>query len=341
MTKGYPVRGRHLAVARIVFAALAGTSLPAAAQTTSFGEYVSQATEAYQAGDYDDALRLLRQAYLVQRTPQLLFNMAKSYEKKGDCKMANAYYRAYQRDPEAEEQIRGYAARGIEELGSCPAYDPNALSGLIIVHSIPSGAAVTVAGQALGTTPLMTAALPVGVQKVVATSEEHDPLEQEVTFKSETDVDLRLKLTKEATVMRGSDGAGVSLPDPGLTEISTPSDGDGLSPWPVVVMGAGGATLIGAMYLDFVTLPANKDERAALGPGERERWDELKAEFDSTATTTVVLYMAGGVLLAGGATWLVLDLLSDDEEDRRKAKERRPRLGLQMGLGGMGVFGTW
>jgi tetratricopeptide (TPR) repeat protein len=59
----------------------------------------------YNVGEYDKAIDEFKRAYLISKTPALLFNIAQAQRLKGDCKEALQSYKAYLRaDPSANRQ---------------------------------------------------------------------------------------------------------------------------------------------------------------------------------------------------------------------------------------------
>ena len=59
----------------------------------------------YNVGEYDKAIDEFKRAYLISKTPALLFDIAQAQRLKGDCKEALQTYKAYLRaDPSANRQ---------------------------------------------------------------------------------------------------------------------------------------------------------------------------------------------------------------------------------------------
>src|SRR5215471_6877228 len=71
----------------------------------------------YNVGEYDKAVDEFKRAYLLSKTPALLFNIAQAQRLKGDCKEALQSYKAYLRaDPSAN---RAKIEARIAEMEKC------------------------------------------------------------------------------------------------------------------------------------------------------------------------------------------------------------------------------
>ena len=71
----------------------------------------------YNVGEYDKAIDEFKRAYLISKTPSLLFNIAQAQRLKGDCKEALQSYTAYLRaDPSAN---RAKIEARIAEMEKC------------------------------------------------------------------------------------------------------------------------------------------------------------------------------------------------------------------------------
>jgi tetratricopeptide (TPR) repeat protein len=78
-------------------------------------ELFRQSEEAYQDGRFDEAARLLEQAYALHREPVLLYNLARAYEGMGELEKAIKAYKAYvEGSPKARD--RGAIERRVETL---------------------------------------------------------------------------------------------------------------------------------------------------------------------------------------------------------------------------------
>lgn len=97
-----------------------GPTLPATVYAQSATEQVEtlsrQAATAYGEGDFDKAIDLFKEAYAVQPVPNLLFNIAKVYEKQENWSQAVAYYKEFIKAPDADSQARQVALDRIDAL---------------------------------------------------------------------------------------------------------------------------------------------------------------------------------------------------------------------------------
>jgi hypothetical protein len=110
-----------MGVAIVSVPATAGATEPEA--EASGVDTFKEALAAYDAGRFAEASELFERAYRQTRAPGLLFNIAQSARKIGDCPRAVAYYRRFiAEDPASPDRPR--AEEWIAELGSCPEAAP-------------------------------------------------------------------------------------------------------------------------------------------------------------------------------------------------------------------------
>jgi tetratricopeptide (TPR) repeat protein len=76
----------------------------------------SQARERYQANDFAGAIALFEQAYKLEPLPNLLFNIAKCYEKMEDWAKAKEFYERFVVSPDVESEARQSSMTRIREL---------------------------------------------------------------------------------------------------------------------------------------------------------------------------------------------------------------------------------
>jgi tetratricopeptide (TPR) repeat protein len=79
-----------------------GTETPAA----QVERLAREATAAYKAADYPKAIALLERACQIQKVANLLYNLARSYEKAGEGDKAIDYYQRYLDAPDAEPKLK-------------------------------------------------------------------------------------------------------------------------------------------------------------------------------------------------------------------------------------------
>lgn len=70
----------------------------------------------YKAGEYDEAIKLFKQAYELEQIPNLLYNIARCYEKQKKYKEAIEYYEKFVVAPDVESDARQTALSRAENL---------------------------------------------------------------------------------------------------------------------------------------------------------------------------------------------------------------------------------
>lgn len=109
---------RRLVSAALMTAMLATHPVAAWAQdvTKKVEELSAQAAAAYGEARYADSIELFKQAYALQPVPNLLFNIAKVYEKMEDWDRAEDYYREFIKSPDADARAREVALERIDAI---------------------------------------------------------------------------------------------------------------------------------------------------------------------------------------------------------------------------------
>src|SRR5262245_12813633 len=124
---------RGLSAAAVVISLVgAPQSLHAQSTPADTGDKEQQARGLYEQGlkhynlaEYDLAIELFKQAYLLTEAPELLFNIAQSYRLKGagNCRSALQFYRTYLRvEPRASKRASVEAA--IADMEICARDEP-------------------------------------------------------------------------------------------------------------------------------------------------------------------------------------------------------------------------
>lgn len=94
----------------IVFTLLLFLLVPSMASAqASFDTAVEQGKSAYQTGDYTVAIEQFLAAYKTRPTPSLLYNIARSYDAKGDLEHAEEYYLRFIKAPGISQSARADA----------------------------------------------------------------------------------------------------------------------------------------------------------------------------------------------------------------------------------------
>lgn len=279
------------------------------------GTLIQLAREAFEAGDYDTAIRRLLLANRKEPNPRLLLNVARSYGQKGDCVRSLVYYEAYTRHPGAEESFLETAQAELDNADACEGYSDK-LSGRLILESEPHGAEVFVNGESVGKTPREVVGYPAGRYQLRFELEGYASAEQPIELQPRRDATVSMAM-KPPVEERRSD----ILVEPNSGADSSTSTVN----WAALgLMGAGVAALTTGIVYDLVLIPKTDDERALLNrPAQESEFQTLTDKRETQATIAVVGYVTGGVLLAGGAAWYIYDMMSADGESKDRTIEDR------------------
>jgi hypothetical protein len=259
--------------------------------------------EAYSAGRFKDAVDHFLAADQLSPSAPLSFNIARAYEKLGDDSGALRWYRDYaRRSPNApniadvgvlvtryEEQL---AKKGVQQL---------------TVLSTPSGATVTIDAAPVGVTP-WTGDIPPGRHKVELTLRGYGDSTTELDLGADHAKDLNVRLTEAP--LAASPAAGTPAPVTVINQTgpSSPARAEkgGLGILPVVVLGAGGAVLGGALTFEILRQGSERQaKRESTQVGYKTKLDEMTSR---RTTARVLLGIGGGLVVVGGAL-LVVDIL--------------------------------
>jgi tetratricopeptide (TPR) repeat protein len=257
-------------------------------------EKFEQGVAAYKEQRYADAVRLFLEADAIAPSAPLSFNVARSFEKLDDTSGALRWYRDFlRRSPEAANavEVRSKVAalatvlsqRGVQQVS---------------VMSEPAGATVLIDEQNVGVTPV-TRDLRPGKHRLVVRLAGHKDQGLDLVLEPQTPQDVSMRL-EAAPQVPASGGA----PSP-LRASSAPAadSGSRFGIWPVVVMGAGAASLLGAAGFEL-------GRRSAESAAEDAPQTEFQGHYDtmeSRQTTARVLAGVGGALVVTGGVLFVLD----------------------------------
>jgi hypothetical protein len=259
--------------------------------------HYERGVQAYSAGRFKDAIDLFLQADALAPSAALSFNIARAYEKISDDAASLQWYRDFRRrasdapnGPEVDRRIEQLeavlAAKGVQQL---------------TVLSTPSGATVTIDGQPRGVTPF-TGQLAPGKHSVTLSLKGYTDAQQALELDAAHAQDLKLSLSPapEAPPDKSPAGPADAATDRG------PS-GPRFGVWPYVVIGAGAASMAGALGFELARRSA---EDAAKQDSTQIGYQDKLETMQSRQTTARILAAAGGALLLTGGTLLVLDLTS-------------------------------
>lgn len=91
-------------------------AMTAAERARKVEELASKATAAYRAKDYEQAIELFEKAYALEPVPNLLYNIARSYEKLERWDEAIAKYEQFIVAPEVDSEARQSAMKRVDRL---------------------------------------------------------------------------------------------------------------------------------------------------------------------------------------------------------------------------------
>ena len=304
---------RHgLGLAGVVLGAALGLSTVGSAHAASpSAEAVAEARRSeakakFEAGvsafgqrRYADAVQSFVEADALAPSAPLSFNIARAFERLDNPAAALRWYRDYlRRSPQAsntaEVQARvsqhaaTLAARGVQQ---------------ITVLTTPDGAALTIDEQAVGPTPV-TLELKPGRHRATLHLAGYLDQTTEFVLDARTPQDLSLKLVAQPAVPAANvalaSRASSAKPDRGMRPTGN-EHRFGPAPW--VVVGAGAASMLGALGFEL-------GRRSAESAAEKAAQPEYEAHFDAMQNrqlTSRVLFAVGGGLLITGGVLLYLD----------------------------------
>ncbi len=266
-------------------------------------EAYGRGQSAFETGEYEDALAAFQEAYEAIPNPIVLVSIANSQERLGDVRAAVETLEQYleeREDAPDREEIEGR----LEELRSTPA--------VLVVSSTPTGATITVDGEAQEEVTPAEIEVPAGEHTVAITLEGYEEESETVTVAFGERYEHAPVLTEVEPVADefGEEGEGAEYEEEEVA-VEEPED-EGVSTGVWVTSAVAGVGLVTGTVLGFLALSE-------------------QSEFDDTPTTdaadkgeTFALFadVAFGVALAAAITAVVLYLTdSGDDEDAEGDEE--------------------
>ncbi len=308
-------------------------------------EIFAQGVALYRDKRFPEALRAFEKAREIYPSPAFTFNIARTCDELGEAACALRHYRAYQRQaPEAPEKdlvtgrIRALESvlrsRGIQQ---------------ITVFSTPEGATLTVDGVELGKTP-WTGELVPGTHRIRLASPGHSNVEVDIDVPAAHTIDRSYELPPTEPVPpapttappperppvtpdRSKEDLAKPSPPPPLVPILDQKGGHHpIRPWTYAAVGAGAASLTGAVVFEILRRGKEDDVRTLAVQRDRVQANDTMESYQTTAR---VLAGIGAGLTAVGVTLLVIDLRSADAQHASvtaRFATRGPHIELQ---------GTW
>lgn len=163
---------------------------PRAAQPAGTEDLFRSASEDYSAGRFAAAIAGYQRAFEVEGRPSALFNIAQVYRAAGNCGLAARYFEQYLgRAPSVSAARREAILSTIREL--------NAIASVLSVASEPTAARASLNGVELGAVPLRASVCP-GTHVLVVQREGHVSFSEELSFTTQRDQLVRVRLAPEA-----------------------------------------------------------------------------------------------------------------------------------------------
>ncbi len=282
---------------------------PAAARAKALYD---QGVARFQAKDFRGAAQAFQQAYNLESSPALLFNLGRAHEEMGDPAGAVGHFETYlARFPAAEDHIevsRRLAALKAVARGMSPGY--------VTVTGLPGDAVVFIDDQR-AEAPDAEGRWSVsrGTHMLRIEREGYEPLR----LRLEVEPSKATAATYRETPKVKAAPAPVPTPAPVVVQAS---DGSGLAVggWIAAGLGAVALGVAGVFVVNGNTAEDDYYDLADRIDGQPEgtvsrdldRLRDLRDDFNSARTTSRALFITGGVLLATGVGLLTWDLLSDD-----------------------------
>ncbi len=274
--------------------AAADSSHASSASVDQAKAHYERGAQAYAAGRFKDAIDLFLQADALAPSAALSFNIARAYEKIGDDTASLQWYRDFRRrapdapnGPEVDRRIAQLeavlAAKGLQQL---------------TVFSTPTGATVVLDGQPVGVTPF-TGQLAPGKHELTLRLKGYSEAEQVVELGPDHAQDLTVPLSPAPAQTASQPSAGQA------SGASVRDSGPRFGVWPYVVLGAGAASLAGALGFELARRSA---EDSAKQDSTQIGYQDKLDKMEQHQTTARILAIAGGALVLTGGTLLVLDL---------------------------------
>lgn len=242
----------------------------------SFDALVADGLKSYSDGQYDDAIKKFMQARVLDDQPDLLYNIARCYHKKGDCVAAKEHYKRFIAKPGATADRITQTETYITELGEC------ATTGDLALACTPANATVSIDGDAQKGVCGKFEDLKPGQHSLLVVAPGYEALAMTVN------VDVN-KVTTASANLKRAEGA-----------IDSGSGANWLG-WGLVSGGA--ALVLGGVIVDIVNLD-NQSKLETLKKSDPER-AEVEDAFERNQTILWVLYGAGAATAITGVVFLI------------------------------------
>jgi hypothetical protein len=253
---------------------------------------------AYREHRYADAVQAFQQADALEPSAALSFNIARAFTRLDNVPAALRWYRDFlRRSPQAPNAAEVQASvnqlsatlaeRGVQQIS---------------VLSTPSDAKVLIDGQAVGVTPF-TAEIAPGAHHVSLSLAGYREQTADFVLAARTPQDVALRL--EPLGPSAAKPVGSAAPAEALRlKPALATDHEhrfGAVPW--VVLGAGAASMMGALGFELARRSAESAAKSASQLEYKQHFDAM----ESRQTTARVFLGVGGALLITGGVLVILN----------------------------------
>lgn len=286
--------GAVLAIALAAFVALPSEAHAQDDEEARFHAVVGEAMRYYTEEKYDAAIERFFAAKLIKDKPELVYNIARAYDKMGRCSTAKKHYAQFLARGDSPDELRAKARSYDEALGECPT------TGTLALTCSPADARVQIDGQTAAPCGQLT--LEQGPHTLVVSAPGYVPIDRQVTIEAGETLATTIALNLEPSVAGGGGGS------------ATVDSGGGFNWLGFSLVTAGAGLFIGAVVIDVVN-QANIDEldRMPLGDPDRGSFE------DALTTNQALMWTLGSIGIASLATGTVLWILGVGESSSSSA----------------------
>ena len=246
----------------------------ATASADDFEKIVAEGFKHYNDGDFDGAIEKFFEAKFIKDEPELIYNIARSYDKKGECISAQKHYEQFLARGDAPEETMEKARGHLERLGVC------STEGTLSLACAPAESTVTIDGNPLG--PCAQYQLEQGTHVLIVQAEGYKPINREVVINPDQVEALTFQLEYIEP-----------LHDPTPTDIAGPTNWLALG-----LIGGGAAFILTAAVVDQINYHGNAKELEKYPVGDSRR-DDYE---DSYEINQSIMWICGGIGLAAAIT---------------------------------------
>jgi tetratricopeptide (TPR) repeat protein len=261
----------------------------------SFDDLVARGLKAYSDGQYDEAVEIFMKARVMDDQPDLLYNIARCYHKKGDCIAAQEHYKRFVSRPNATPELVEKTKGWVAELGEC------ATTGTLALACTPGDATVSIDGDAQTGPCGKFDGLKPG---------EHSLLVTAPGFKAQA-MTVRVEVGRVTTATANLERAEAGATAPVV------EDGANWLGWSLT--GAGAALLIAGMSVDIANL-SNQDELKTLDVGSAER-APVEDAYERNRAIIWALYGVGAAAAVTGVVFLITGVGKPSSEARAQGAD--------------------